>query len=281
MNKLILEDYNLEMTLLGGQAFNWDFDGEYYYGFTKDKIIKLKPRRDGVTPSLQWQTYPENDDIDFLKSYLRLDVNYKNILNKIQKDRYVKTAVKKYPNLRLVKQDFEETLLSFIISTNNNIKSIRKYIRLLSQKFGKSMSVNGDKYYLFPKTEVIAEAKLEDLLSCSLGFRAKYLKGTAKYLLENKLTKKIHKLSEENTRIELKKIKGVGDKITDCVMVFSLGFDNITPLDVWGKRVLTDFYKVNKKMKYKDMRRWIENYFEGYAGWAGQFLFEYIRHNEK
>ena len=61
-------------------------------------------------------------------------------------------------------------------------------------------------------------------------------------------------------------------------MVFSLGFDNITPLDVWGKRVLTDFYKVNKKMKYKDMRRWIENYFEGYAGWAGQFLFEYIRH---
>ncbi|OGI20402.1 MAG: hypothetical protein A3B68_02645 [Candidatus Melainabacteria bacterium RIFCSPHIGHO2_02_FULL_34_12] len=279
MNKLILEDYNLEMTLLGGQAFNWDFEDECFYGFTQSRIIKLMPVETCRGKSLlQWQTYPENDDIDFLKSYLRLDVNYKNILNKIQKDRYVKTAVKKYPNLRLVKQDFEETLLSFIISTNNNIKSIRKYIRLLSQKFGKSINVNGDKYYLFPRTEVIAEAKLEDLLSCSLGFRAKYLKGTAKYLLENKLTKKIHKLSEENTRIELKKIKGVGDKITDCVMVFSLGFDNITPLDVWGKRVLTDFYKVNKKMKYKDMRRWIENYFEGYAGWAGQFLFEYIRH---
>ena len=281
MNNLSLPNYNLEMTLLGGQAFNWDFDGEYYYGFTRDKIIKVKTLHATSQQEIYWQTYPENDDLDFLKSYLRLDVDYQNILNKIQKDRYVKTAIKKYPDLRLLQQDFEETLLSFIISTNNNIKSIRKYIRLLSQKFGKSINVHGDKYYLFPRTEVIAEAKLEDLLSCSLGFRAKYLKGTAQYLLENKLTKKIHKLSEENTRTELKKIKGVGDKITDCVMVFSLGFDNVTPLDVWGKRVLTKYYKLNPKMSYEDMRKWINNYFNGYAGWAGQFLFEYIRHNEK
>ena len=222
MNELQLNNYNLEMTLLGGQAFNWDFDGKYYYGFTRDKIIKLKPLQALHTTSQQiyWQTYPENDDYKFLESYLRLDVNYPKILKKIQKDCYVKTAIKKYPNLRLLKQDFEETLLSFIISTNNNIKSIRKYIRLLSQRFGKSINLNGEKIYLFPKTEVIAEAKLEDLLSCRLGFRAKYLKGTAKYLLEKDLTKNIHKLTEENARDELKKIKGVGDKITDCVLVF-------------------------------------------------------------
>ncbi len=279
LNKLSLPDYNLEMTLLGGQAFNWDFNGEYYYGFTGDKVIKIKTLHSTSQQKIYWQTYPENDNLNFLKSYLRLDVNYPYILKKIQKDRYVKTAIKKYPDLRLLNQDFEETLLSFIISTNNNIKSIRKYIRLLSKRFGKSINVNGEKYYLFPKTEVIAEAKLEDLLSCSLGFRAKYLKGVAKYLLESNLSKKIYKLKEEEARTELKKIRGVGDKITDCVLVFALGFDNVTPLDVWGKRVLTKYYKLNPKMKYDEMRKWINTYFEGYGAWAGQFLFEYIRNN--
>ena len=69
----------------------------------------------------------------------------------------------------------------------------------------------------------------------------------------------------------------VGEKIADCVLVLGLGFNNVTPIDVWGKRFLINFYNLNSKMKYEDMRKWIGNYFEGYAGWAGQFLYEYIR----
>ena len=271
MNNLSLSHYNLEITLLGGQAFNFDFypEEQCFYGFTQERVIVLK--HDG------WQTYPDNDNFEFLKKYLRLDVDYLEILQQIQKDKYIKSAIKKYPNLRLLKQDFEQTLFSFILSTNNNIPAIRKLVRALCQKFGKSININGRKTYLFPKTEVIAEAKLEDLLECKLGFRAKFLKGAAKHLLETNLHKRIHKMTEEEARTSLKEIKGVGEKIADCVLVFSLGFDNVTPLDVWGKRILTDFYKLNPKMKYEKMRSWIDNYFEGYAGWAGQFLFEYIR----
>ena len=273
MNKLLLPDYDLNMTLLGGQSFAWDFEDGYYWGFTKDKAIKLKKGND----SLYWQTYPKKDNFNFIKNYLRLDVDYLKIVKKIQKDNHMKLAIKKYPNLRLLQQDFEETLLSFLISSNNNIRSIRKIIRSMNRKFGKSINIEGRKIYLFPKTEIIAEAKLEDLLECKLGFRAKYLKAAAKYLTEKDLSKKIKSMSESEARDTLLEIKGVGEKIADCVLVFSLGFNNVTPLDVWGKRAFTRFYKLNPKMKYEDMRKWIGNYFEGYAGWAGQFLFEYIR----
>ena len=276
MNHIILPQYDLETTLLGGQSFNWDFYPEEncYYGFTNDKVIKLK--KDG--DELFWQTYPENDNYNFLKTYLRLSVSYSKILKNIQKDQYIKSAVKKYPNLRLLKQDFEQSLLSFLISSNNNIKSIRYIVRQMNQRFGKPINVNSKTIFLFPDTEVIANAKLEDLLKCKLGFRAKYVKGTAQYLIKTNLKEKITKLKEQDARNELKKIKGVGDKITDCVLVFALSFDNVTPLDIWGKRFLTKFYKLNPKMKYEEMRTWISNYFNGYTSWAGQFLYEYIRH---
>ena len=275
-----LPQYDLKETLLGGQAFNFDFDGEYFYGFTQKKTIKLRidvgAGRD--QPLLYWQTYPEKDDIEFVKSYLRLDINYQNVLKEIQKDRYVKSAVKKYPNLRLLRQDFEQTLLSFLISSNNNIASIRKIIRMMNRKFGKSVSVNKEKIFLFPETEVIADAKLEDLLKCKLGFRAKFLKTAAKHILETNLSKEIVKMSEDKARSRLKEIKGVGDKITDCVLVFSLGFDNVTPLDIWGKRICTRFYGLSPKTSYEVMRSWIMSYFGNYTAWAGQFLYEYIRH---
>ena len=213
----------------------------------------------------------------FIKKYLRSDTDYNTILKTIKKDEYIKKAIKKYPNLRLVKQDFEETLLSFLVSSNNNIKSIRKIIRDMNKRFGKKVKVDGKEFYLFPETEVIADAKLEDLLECKLGFRAKFIKGAANHLLKTNLHKKIIKMSEENARSSLLEINGVGEKIADCVLVFSLSFDNVTPLDVWGKRFLVRYYKLNPKMKYTDMRKWIGNYFEGYSAWAGQFLFEYIR----
>lgn len=279
MNELYLNDYDLNMTLLGGQAFNFDYleDEKTYYGFTQDRLIKIKLHKN---KKVLWQTYPKKNDFKFISSYLRLDINYKKVLKKINKDKYIKSAIKKYPNIRLLKQDFEQTLLSFLISSNNNIKSIRKIIREMNKRLGKKIKVDGHEFYLFPKTEAIANAKLKDLLECKLGFRAKYLKATAKYLLKSNLSKKIYSYSEEEARNSLISLKGVGEKIADCTLVFSLSFDNVTPLDVWAKRVMVDYYNLSPKMKYSDMRSWASKYFDGYAAWAAQFLYEYIRNNE-
>lgn len=276
MNKLYLPNFDLQMTLLGGQSFAWDFIDGAYYGVTRDRVIKIV--RDGE--NIYWQTFPKKDDFEFVEKYLRLDVDYEKVLKKISKDEHIKKAAAKYPNIRLLEQDFEEALLSFIISSNNTIRSIRKSVRSLNQMYGEKVEVGGNSFHLLPKTEILAEAPLEDILKSKVGFRAKYLKDTAQNLVRSGLPGKIKEMDENEARRKLVELKGVGDKIADCVLVFGLAHDNVTPLDVWAKRVFINLYGLDPKMKYDDMRKWIKNYFEGHAAWAGQFLFEYIR-NEK
>jgi len=273
VNKIPFKNYNLKDTLLGGQSFSWDLIGDSYYGFTQNTIYKLTPKRD----ELHWQTFPNKDGEESIKKYLRLDIDYDRILKRIQKDEHIKKAIKNYPNLRLLNQDFEQTLLSFLVSANNNIKSIRRSIRMLNQELGKKIKVEDKEFHLFPATAAIANADLKVLLDCSLGFRAKYIKGAAEHLIKTNLASEIHEMGEEEAREALMNIKGVGQKIADCVMCFSLEYDNITPMDVWGKRVAEEFYGIDPKKKYDEIRKWFDQYFEGKAAWAGQFLFEYIR----
>lgn len=272
-NKSILTNYNLQDTLLGGQAFCFDFYNEWFYGFTQNRIIKLKQEKN----NLFWQTFPKKDDFDFLQKYLKLNVNYNEILKTISKDSHVINAIKKYPNLRLLNQDFEQTLLSYIISSNNTIKNIRKSVRLLSGKFGRMLKVDDMKFYFFPNTETLAAAKIEDLLECKLGFRAKFFKKAAEHIISQNLNSKIHQMTEHEARENLKIIPGIGDKIADCIMCYSLGFDNVIPIDTWVKKIFTQYYNLDPKIKSEQAREWSNEYFEGLGAWAGQFLFEYIR----
>ena len=272
-NEIPLKNYNLEDTLIGGQSFTWRKDEDTYIGFTSNRVVILK-YIDGI---LKWQTYPELNDAEFITDYLRLNDPYEEILKEIQKDDHVRAAIKEFPNLRILKQDFELTLLTFLISANNSIKSIRRSVVLLAEKFGEKVETPFGKISLFPTTEKIATLSIEDLRSCSLGFRAKYLKASAQHLLETNLADRIQDMPEEQVRAELMSMSGVGPKIADCIMVFALGYESITPMDVWGKRILTEFYGQPDNMKYDDMRNWIKDYFEGKGAWAGQFLFEYIR----
>jgi N-glycosylase/DNA lyase len=270
---------------MGGQSFSWDFDEkeETYWGVTQDKVIEIKKLTSKNPDSLEilWQTYPKQDDFEFIKRYLRLDDKFDEILSTIKKDIHINTSIEKYPGLRLLQQDFEQTLLSFILSSNKNIPAIRKSIRDINKKYGGRLKVKKKEFYLFPRTERFIEASHEDLLETKIGYRAKYIKSTAEMLLKESIVSKIENQSEENTRSILTQLHGVGDKVADCTMVFSLNFDNITPLDVWAKKVFIDLYKLDPKMKYEDMRRWVDRYFEGKAAWAGQFLFEYIRTEKK
>lgn len=274
MNEIELHNYNLEKTLLGGQSFNWDLIDGTFYGFFVDKVVKLKQEEN----KLYWQTYPEKDNFDFIKQYLRLDVDYNKILTQINKDEWVDASIKKYPNLRILKQDFDQTLISYIISANNNINSIRRIVRNLSRSLGKQVTVDNLTFNLFPSVESIAKAPLETLLETKAGYRARYLKDSAQ-----KLFVEGQKLSNNEDEIIkwLLEFPGIGEKVADAILQYSLGFDNVTPLDVWVQRILIDLYLVDSKANYKKMRAWLQSYFNGYAGWAGQFLYEYYRNEYK
>ncbi len=282
MNKIKLPGLAIDLILLGGQSFCWDkLDEGKFVGFDKEGIIELE--YDGE--NLYWQTYPEQNDFAKIKEYFRLDVNHEPIHDLIFFDEKVKTAHSYSKTIRLLKQDFEIAFFSFIISQNNSLPIIRYRIRKLSEKYGERIKHNGQIYYLFPSTEILAVADIEDLKACKLGYRAQYVKSGAIYLLENADFASSLKYSNIHNEDEIRKwltsVKGIGEKVADCILLYGLSFDNVFPMDLWGKRILSKFYGIPEKSKYSKMRNWVKAYFRGYAGWAGQYLFEYARNNWK
>ncbi|MCA9374803.1 hypothetical protein KC622_00570, partial [Candidatus Dojkabacteria bacterium] len=264
MNRTYLPDYNLAITLLGGQSFGWDKIGDTFIGFTVDRAAKIK--REGEY--ILWQTYPVHDDWDWLSSYLRLDIDYENIIKEISKDKYIKSAIKAYPNLRILNQNFEEAFISFLCSPTKSIVGIRQCIRLLADKFGDKLVLDDREISLFPKAERLAQADINEILACKVGFRAKNIHEAAQKLMKEPVTERIQSLKLNEARTELMKFRGVGDKVADCTLVYGLGFNEITPFDVWGKRIMQKYYGFNEKAKYEDMSLWMKEYFNGYAAWA-------------
>ncbi len=266
MNKQYLPKFNHRINLLGGQSFSWVLINpkeNHYLGFLQDRAIEVKFNKD----YMYWQSYPQKDDFDFIKEYFRLEEDYERILELVGQDKFVKKAIEEVPNVRLLKQPMDLVTLNFIISSVNSIPSIRKSIRALSRYLGEKVKIRGEKYYLFPRTEVLADADISDIMKSKVGFRAKYLKKSAKQLLESNFTE----------RDELKQLCGVGDKIADCISIFALGDDNATPVDRWVKRFLVDLYDLSEDLTYNEFAVWVSENFNGYASWATQFLFEWYR----
>ncbi|MEP7104182.1 MAG: DNA glycosylase [Candidatus Dojkabacteria bacterium] len=277
MNKLELQNYNLQLTLLGGQSFSWTLENGYYIGTLKDSVIVLKPEGKDIL----WQSYPKKNDRQIVEDYLNISPTYDQNIKAISKDKFIKDAIEKYSGLRILKQDYGTVLLNFILTSHKSIKAVRKLVKDLSRKYGQEIKSDYGVHYLFPRAEIIAKLSEKELKDIGAGFRAKYLKSAAEKILNDKDNVNLKKMSLKEAKEYLINFNGIGDKISDCVLVFGLGFQEVTPLDIWAKRVLTDFYNVNPKSSYYEMQEWFFGYFEGNVALAGQFLFEYIRNLPK
>jgi N-glycosylase/DNA lyase len=276
MNELKIENYNLNKTLLGGQSFSWEYKDGIYWGIIEKTIVKLKEKNN----TWYWQTYPKNNNKGLIEKYFRIDTPYNEILENIDKDEYVHKAILKYPGLRLLNMPFEQTVISFLISQNKNIPAIRSSIKKLSELLGEKIEISNNTFYTFPTLKSISETPLELLKSTGVGYRAEYLKNTSTQLLEGTLIMDIRKYSEEKdiekVRELLTNLHGIGNKVADCIMSYSLDFLDITPLDVWAKRFCNEYYCVPTK-NYLETSKWLTEYFGEYTAYAGQYLFEYIR----
>lgn len=282
LNKIELPNLALELMLMGGQSFCWKKTAsDEFIGIDKDGLIEIK--YDGRY--IYWQTYPEENNFEKISNYFRLDINHEPIHEQIFFDENVVKAHKFSNTIRLLRQDFEIAFFSFILSQNNSLPIIRHRIDKLSEKFGKKYVHKKNVYYLFPEVEVLANADLKDLEGCKLGYRAKYVKEGAEFLLRNKSFYKNLEVAEVKKEDEIRKwlmsVNGIGDKVADCILVYGLAYDNVFPMDLWGKRILSKYYGFSEKENYKHLRSWIKAHFKGYAGWAGQYLFEYARNNWK
>ena len=255
-----LNDFDLPHTLDCGQAFRWRNEGNVWSGVAFNKFLKLEKADDGTI--ILYDTTIEDFE-NLWRDYFDLDRNYTEIINVLSENETLKKACEYSHGIRILNQEPFETLCSFIISQNNNIKRIKGIIERLCENFGEYK--NG--YYSFPTPEKIANLTLEDLVPLRSGFRAKYLLDAAKKVSSGEIDLyNLKNLPLDDARNELMKITGVGPKVADCCLLFSHRHTAAFPKDVWIKRAMEVLFDGELPENAKE-----------YAGIAQQFIFFYAR----
>ncbi len=257
------ENIDLVQTFECGQCFRWQKNSENSYtGIFKGKKLELSQ----LTPNTIILSTDMSDFKKIWYKYFDLETDYKKIgeniatLHPILKKAYIECS-----GIRILHQEPWETLCSFIISQNNNIPRIKKIIKSLCDLFGDKIENSKEKS--FPSSDVISKLNLEDLEPIRSGFRAKYILDAARKVSSKIVDfNKIENLDYIDAKNELMKIKGVGPKVADCVLLYGFHRLEAFPEDVWIKRVMNKFFK-NESPKI----------FGEYAGIAQQYLYHYSR----
>ncbi len=265
MNQISVNDFSLKHTLECGQIFRYDLINGYYYLVYGDKVIKLQQKGNLIF----FDSNSKDVDAAFLENIFRLDGDYAIILGNISKDKVINSAVKCAFGLRLMRQDPWECMVSYICSSQSSVKGVKQRVNNLSKRFGKKINFDGLEFYSFPK-------KLDDLKAireCGIGFRSENLFETAS-AMNNKRLLRLKELSYREAKNRLIELKGVGDKIADCICLFSLDFLQAFPIDRWVMRVMHENYV---KGSNRRIGEFASGYFGTYAGYAQQFLFYWKR----
>ncbi len=284
MEQYILENqnsFNLVHIFECGQCFRWNKqEDKSYVGVIKDAVIRVKEEKNKII----FTGKTNNKDFKTLiRNYFDLDTDYLEYKDKLTKiDNYLKESIEFGNGIRILKQDLWECIISFIISANNNIPRIKKIIEKLSANYGEKIEFEGKTYYTFPSCESLSKATIEDLRMMGLGFRDKRIYNTTKMILNKEIDlEKIRNLNNTNDmRQELLKLDGVGPKVADCILLFSLNRLDVFPIDVWVRRVMNELYIHNEneeKVNKDELQKLAKEKFLGLSGIAQQYLFYWKR----
>jgi len=267
---------DVDNSINSGQVFLWQKSKEDWYGIDGQNILKINQK--GKIKSIsntKTDFFRKNDDIE-------------NIVKSISKDEIIKKAVKEYKGLRIFNQDPFQCMISFIISSNSNIQKIKNSLEKISKKFGIKVIIQNKEFFLFPKPEKIAQASINEIKTCGVGYRAPFIKEAAKMVTAKKVNFEYLKNCDyDETKRNLRLIPGVGNKVADCIMLFSLNKLDAFPLDTWMIKILEKYYsnefqietKTITEKQYDILHKKIVDYFGPYCGYAQQFLFKMEREN--
>jgi N-glycosylase/DNA lyase len=277
--------FDLDLTLCCGQAFRWEKQGDWWQGLVKGNVLKVRQ----TGRELEF----ENVDEDFIVDYFGLEDDLLRIFFEIRKDQHIGAAIDHCEGLRLLRQEPWECLISYICATFKNIASIKRMLLALSRKFGEETHFEGRSYYKFPRAEELASASLKALVECELGYRAKYISQTAKMVCDDvSVLQNLREMAYDEAKRTLLDFPGVGQKVADCVLLFSLNKPEAFPVDVWVRRVIIRHYarhfpqklihKISKDESLSDSEYRLLNlfgrqYFGRYAGYAQEYLYHYER----
>jgi N-glycosylase/DNA lyase len=271
---------NLDHTINSGQVFLWQKLEKTWYGVNGLDVFAVDegdPSRIRAYGDSEYDLFRQGD-------------NFEKIIKEISEDQVLSGAAKRFPGLRLMRQDPFQCFITFIVSSNSSIQNIRLALQRLSKKFGKKISFEGDEFHLFPEPKRLADAPKSELLSCGLGYRAEFVKNAAKLVKEKMIDfESLKKADYHAARDSLLDVHGIGNKVADCILLFSLEKLESFPLDRWIIRSLEEYYpqefslggKTLTDKKYKTMHEKIVERFGLHAGYCQQFLFKMIRESNK
>ena len=325
--KIKTKDFDLAQTLECGQCFNFEKIGSEEY-IVSAKGRMLHARQEGN--ELLFLNASEDDINKIWITYFDLERDYANIKNEIVKaDPRLEPIIEANSGIRILNQDFTETLISFIISQNKNIPHIKQIVRNISERHGeiagkvqldvydiargdesktdenpckktdnqgfginvnidinscgpeiKKAIENGETeriYYKFPKIPALAKFTEEDFKELKTGFRAHYLCDAISKMADGSINEdELKSMNFAAAKERLMTIKGVGDKVANCVLLFGLGFRNAFPVDVWIKRIMEEMY-FGKPTDKKVIEQFAAEKFGEYGGYAQQYLFIYAK----
>lgn len=264
-----------------GQCFRWNEqqDGSYT-GIFENNVLNVKKIKNDIV----FTGVCDGNIKDICSEYFDLNRDYEKIKKELSNvDVYLKNSIEYGEGIRLLNQDLWETIISFIISANNNIPRIKGIINRISEKYGKKIEWNGDVYYTFPTVEELSKASVQDFRNLGLGFRDVRVYDTTQKILHHEVD--LEKLHEEKdtqkVRDELLKLSGVGPKVADCILLFStLKRFDVFPIDVWVRRVMNDLYikqEDETKVSKKEIEKIAKQKYGNLEGIAQQYLFYWKR----
>ena len=263
-----------------GQCFRWNKEenGSYTGVFHKN-VINVEKNGDVIT----FKGVCEGNIEKVCTQYFDLERDYSKIRNELSKiENKLKNSIEHGKGIRILNQDLWETIISFIISANNNIPRIKLIIDRLSKSYGQKIKWNGKEYYTFPTAEELKNVKVEDFRKLGLGFRDIRLYETTKMVLNKEVDlDNLKNMPTEKAREELLKLSGVGPKVADCILLFSdLKRFDVFPIDVWVRRVMNELYikkEDETKVTKKEIQAIADSKFGNLQGLAQQYLFYWKR----
>ncbi len=278
-NNLIIEnvcDFDLIETFDCGQCFRWEKCDDGFIGVAFKRALKITQSGDTLT---LYDTKKE-DWNNIWSSYFDIKRDYGDIKNKLANDEIMKQAIEFGSGIRILNQEPFECLISFIISASNNIPRIKKIIDSLCTNFGEKITYLGKDYYTFPTADRLSALELSDLAVIKAGFRDKYILSAAKCVKCGQIDLDcLKRASLEYAKGELLKLSGVGNKVAECVLLFSLEKYSSFPVDVWIKRIMEYCFFESEQTK-DAISEFAQNKFGELGGFAQQYLFYWARENK-
>jgi N-glycosylase/DNA lyase len=271
-----LRDYDLAASFNCGQVFRWAWHDPYWLGVIGGRWVRLRAGQDTLTA----ETAEAVSDWEWLTHYLQLEVDLKEVLRTFPDDEPLRAAVSACRGLRLLRQEPWECLASFILSSTKQILQIRQIVGLLCDRYGGPLAVarGCPPAFAFPSPVQLARATEPGLRACRMGFRAPYLRATARLIADAQFDLvRVQGLPLEAARSELMQLPGVGRKIADCVLLFAYGFQSAFPVDVWVMKALRQLYFPRRRVTARRLYRFAADHFGPRAGYAQQYLFHYMR----